>query len=406
MPQSLVRIAVFALLNLAPAVAVAGHPAHPAPARPTALPTLVAELPETFDHPVIVTGPMQTGRGPGVKGFGADANDFVGDQPDFVLKVARDQEHVVWFTAGHRGKIRAMRAQDYLASGRRGGTAPGALAAGDWVVWVSGPEQMTSDWSVAIAAPTAKGDPFQRFGAPAADAPIADRELGVYLPFIDHASFYGLTVNSASAAFAHQLFTTLPKEFFVFAQVPIRTTVHESEPLLLFSTPTLTSSNTQALTADGLLVNVKLTELTATPEAIEVAAAPIKLTFTHAKDLSSRWMDEEFLGLATADEATSYRAKKKAASQCYEQAWDKLDPSHNSGGYVVVTHKGGAVTTEENLADRNERSAVATCKLAAFEAGRDKLEQTVLGRFETARKAWPHEVATYLAAQFPGVAVH
>ena len=72
-------------------------------------------------------------------------------------------------------------------------------------------------------------------------------------------------------------------------------------------------------------------------------------------------MDEEFLGRATAQDAPAYRAQKAAASKCYEAAWDKLDPSHNSGGYVVVTHKGGVVTKEANLADQHERSAVATC---------------------------------------------
>lgn len=399
--RSIVSLVSLVSLGLASASASA------APGR--VLPTAQITVPDEITTPLVLRGRFQDARPLRTM----DARDLTrAEAPDFVMHLGADHANLRVHVFGAEGEVVDGDARAYLDTGSRaGGTGVrGKYAAGDHVMWVQVPASAAGEFTVVIwDGDHTPLDPTARHGAPADAAPVHERYLSSYLPWFVTASCGAPTVGTARVA--EQLFTSLPRGFFVFPRRPVSgsnaggPSPKPGEPVLIMNAaPSMGGSDRQVtvLSADGVCYSAEQSGLDVTPPTKVALPKQRELRIVRGRDQPDRWADEDLMPLFDPAAAAAYRARKARVHVCYDAEWDKLDPDHRAGRYDVATIENGRVRKIEALTAKFDRIASAKCGAQKIWTERDKLEQQALVSLAKARAAGRTAIEAYLATLFGG----
>lgn len=228
-------------------------------------------------------------------------------------------------------------------------------------------------------------------GGPGPDAALVERRIHDYT-FI---KFYSAgtwrdDADLKTRAFVSELFLKLDEHFFVYASKNLNcnlggVTAPVAGEALLLEEPqaggNYPSFRVRRATGDSFQCSGVFEDyLTTTrPERVVMpAAAPYRVHET-----SNLWQDEEFYPLADRDpRIAKYIARKKAASECFDKAWGKLDPSGTANRYDLVSlDKQGRVKKVEDYGEKIQKKVDSQCKLDAVMKERSAIRASIKKRF-------------------------
>lgn len=201
------------------------------------------------------------------------------------------------------------------------------------------------------------------FGSPAADAKVAERSLDRY------SSMKYWRDRANPAELAARLFTHLDPSFFVYTTkqiVCMDCTLEPNEAVLIEDVVQRREVNLRR--ANGHRAKCSTTNpenILSTQRPAQVAIAP---ALVEIREVENLWKDEEFLSLASSNERIAkYAARKRAANECFDKTWSKLDPDSVANRYDLVSFdKQGKVSKIEDYGEKIQRKVDRACKLDAL----------------------------------------
>lgn len=240
-------------------------------------------------------------------------------------------------------------------------------------------------WWVAIVDPEQTRVSVENvYGPPGPAASVSARVLDEYtfLPSFNGGRFHpdgGLETR----AFVAELFQKLDESFFVYATKDLDCAPKAGEPLLLEESNARTRRfKLRAANGDRHECFGPIAELLSTTRPSRVVMpepAPYRVHET-----SNLWQDEEFFSLADRNpRIAQYIGKKKAASQCFDETWNKLDPDGTANRYDLVSFDGsGNVKKVEGYADKLQRKVDSKCKLDKLMKERAEIRKGIEGQWK------------------------
>lgn len=229
-------------------------------------------------------------------------------------------------------------------------------------------------------------------GGPGPDAGLAERRIHDYtfIKFYSAGSWRD-DADLKTRAFVSELFLKLDERFFVYARKNLNCSLGggviapQAGEALLLEEPqaggSYPSFKVRRASGDSFQCTGVFEDFltTAKPERVVMpAAAPYRVHET-----SNLWQDEEFYALADRDpRIAKYIARKKAASDCFDKAWGKLDPSGTANRYDLVSFdKQGRVKKVEDYGEKIQKKVDAQCKLDALMKERSAIRASIKQRF-------------------------
>ena len=253
-------------------------------------------------------------------------------------------------------------------------------------------EQPASVWVVVEEPNKTVATESDIYGAPSADAPVADRSLSQYSRIVAPS-----TMTRASADLAGRLFTTVDPSFFVYASDAhnLGCRLVAGEPLLLFANDEVMHANGRVETC-SFQPPERLTDVITTRRPPSLVMPEIADPQSDEHEMI--WHDEDFLSAADHDKTIgAYKAAKATASACYSREWARLDPDGKADQYDVVTRQNGKVTKVEGYGDRIFRQVYNACRLSAMEQQRDAIYKRLAKTFKADERKRLDAIAKRLA---------
>lgn len=245
-------------------------------------------------------------------------------------------------------------------------------------------------------------------GVPGPQAQLADRRIHDYtfIKFFSGGRWHH-EADLKTREFVTELFVKLDESFFVYATVDMKcelgggvTAPKADEALLLEETQaggSYPSFKVRRASGDAFKCLGQLEDFLTTTRPERVVMPPAAPYRVH--ETSNLWQDEEFFPLADRDpRIAKYISRKKAASECFDKAWGKLDPSGTANRYDLVSFdKQGRVKKVEDYGEKIQKKVDAQCKLDALMKERSAIRATIKQRFVKDGEARLKEIAARFA---------
>lgn len=201
------------------------------------------------------------------------------------------------------------------------------------------------------------------FGAPAADAKVAERSLDRF------SSMQYWRSRADESELAARLFTHLDPKFFVYVTKALECMDGSLEPNeVVLVEDVVQRREVNLRRANGQRPKCS----TASPDSILTTQRPARVVIPPAlvqvRETENLWKDEEFLSLADSNERIGkYAKRKQAANECFDKTWSKLDPDGVANRYDLVSFdKKGRVSKIEDYGEKIQRKVDKACKLDAL----------------------------------------